>query len=200
MEYLELAKPWGAAAVAGIGAATAIWKLIQSVIKFNDDHIRKRKFKHYEYLLEGSHENDLKEFINDLRRDELFRTIFGKSISPKKSNALIQMYQTGVFSLGEVITTSKFESKIDGWPFEIKLGYLNKLIMLLDALFCIVYALFAYFTIVAVLKSPSSSNLPAAISIVAITLGFSWFYAKDFRKTHSMFEVKKKMESLTPLE
>lgn len=109
MDLSEILRSAPAVVAGGVAAVVTLVKAVRSLLEFYDDHLRKRHFKRYAYLLgEAGGQDDLCAFITLCKREDIFRSIFSHSTSPKMASAFMELYGTRNFPLNELRLISPY--------------------------------------------------------------------------------------------
>jgi hypothetical protein len=183
------------AAIAGMSAA--LYKAVKSLLEFNDEYLRKRRFKHYAYLSSESTDHpDVQQFINQAKKEDLFRVLFGKSVPPRVASAYMELYDSQYFSLSELRATLLYSRIDDHGEIQIepgKGGWFTLVVMFLIVIFFGAIAATAAF---ALLETKELGKSAGALGILAFYISVSWVYGIDARAILVSLKAKKKLTAL----
>lgn len=184
-----------AAAIAGISAA--LYKAVKSLLEFNDEYLRKRRFKHYAYLMnESADYADVQRFISQAKKEDLFRVLFGKSVPPRLASAYMTLYDSQYFSLSELRATFSYARLDDHAELQIDPGASGFVTLFLTFSLIFYLGLFAATTAFALLETKELAKFAGALGILAFYILISWLYGSDARAILRSLKVKKRLAEL----
>lgn len=193
-EFLNSGTAFGAA-IAGVSAA--LYKAVKSLLEFNDEYLRKRRFNHYAYLMgESADHPDLKQFISQAKKEDIFRVLFGKSMPPRVAAAYMALYHTHRFSIAELRASYPYSSMDDRGELQIDPGKGGWVVLVVTVTLVSVLGLIAATAAFALLDTKEVTKSAGALGILAFYISVSWLYGIDARAILQSLKAKKKLAAL----
>lgn len=182
MDFNDLLTSGPAIGTAVAGVVAALYKAAKSLLEFNDEYLQKRRFRQYAWLLAEAEEHaDLRDFIHLVKREDIFRGVFGKPVSPQTARALVALYQSGRYSMEELRASYLYARLRDDGTLEVKPGAGGAFVLAFTLSLVAAMSVYAVLLIVLFLGMQSWSAALAAAGVLAVYSGLTWLFCRDVR-------------------
>ncbi|MBN8224577.1 MAG: hypothetical protein J0L89_07155 [Xanthomonadales bacterium] len=194
---LEMLSSWQAMALAITAVVGVLYKTVKQLVLFNDDILKKRRAAYLSFLkTEASSNEPLSQLIDSLRVEESFQKIFARYASPKLATAMIELYETGHFSVREMRAASIYFHFDQDGRLTSKTGKGGVLIKALGSAFIIAMGILTFIILYGLALKPSISSLLASGAFLLVYFFFIWFFGKDVRAVVDADRIDRKISSL----
>lgn len=179
MDFSALLNTPSALAAAIAAAATALYKGIRSLLAFNDEYLRRRRYKHLAFLAEqtGGSEH-LSALITAARSEFVFSETFKHVASPREMNAIRDLYATGLFSLRQ-LRSCFFYIRFDGKQPDIFPGRTGIAILLMTIPLLLSLAISGLVFFVKLASTGESIAIAVGIAFMLMFVAMGWSVARD---------------------
>lgn len=176
------------------GGLVALAAAFKSLLEFYDNYLGKRRLQRYSYLQSESKDVlSLADVLSTAKHEEIARILFGHSLSPATSDALMSLYQSRHFSLEELRAIAAEAQIQPNGNLEVSRGVGSKLIFLWSLASSLYVLLFGFFSGFVLLEQRSPSSLLAALLVFVITFAIALLLASDGRNVFKTTKAGKKL-------
>ncbi|MCW7538601.1 hypothetical protein OOT46_12185 [Aquabacterium sp. A7-Y] len=197
MQLGELLTSTSGLGPAAAAVAAALYKAVKALLEFNDEYLRKRRFKQYAYLLgEAEGQAEAQELILMAKREALFRAVLGKPVSQRLGAAVMALYRSGQFSLEELRASLLYATLHEDGTLDVRPGAGGMLVVAISAFFVVGMGAYAGAMVWLLLGQGAWDARMAAVGVLLAYGLLAWWFGRDARAVMLARRVRRRQVAL----
>lgn len=194
---LDMLSSWQIMTLAITAVVGVLYKTVKQLILFNDGILKKRRAAYLSFLkAEASSNEPLSKLIDSLRVEESFQKIFSRYASPKLAASMINLYESGHFSVREMRAASPYFHLDKDGRITSRTGKSGAIIKILGVGLIAVMGAFTFLLVYGLALKPGFSSILASSAFLLLYFFFVWFFGKDVRAVVDAERIERKIRSL----